>query len=199
MKTIALFLRLACLQCGFGQTDTNLIAVGDWSEAVSGGPDPAAQVLRGRLLVYDERSPSAANHARVYLELQHVFAFGWDNPMEVYFEFGDRNDLHFEMRDGSGQPVRPERHPVRGSLRNPFWVTLPCESTVRLRVDDLLGTLEKPDGLVILGFLMPPNATNDFSLSATFTPPKNHPSPLHYHVWQGTLKLPKVKIPAKKP
>jgi hypothetical protein len=46
---------------------------------------------------------------------------------------------------------------------------------------------------------IPPNATNDFFLSATFTPSKDHPSPLNYHVWQGTLKLPKVKIPAKKP
>jgi len=105
MKTFALFLLLASLQCCFGQTDTNLIATGEWSETVSDGPDYA---LRGRLLVYDDRSPSAANHARVYLELQHVFPGGWANPVEVYFEFGIRTDLHFEMRDKLDQPIRLE-------------------------------------------------------------------------------------------
>jgi hypothetical protein len=35
-------------------------------------------------------------------------------------------------------------------------------------------------------------------LSGTFTPPADHPSALKYHIWQGTLKLPKVKIPPPK-
>jgi hypothetical protein len=200
MKTIAFFLLLASLPWCFGQTDTNLIATGDWSEAVSDGPDHA---LRGRLLLYDERSPSAANHARVYLELQHVFAGGWANPIEVYFEFGNRNDLHFEMHDKLGQPIHQQPVLTIGPVANPYWVTLPCESTVRLRADTLLGPQSKPDGLEILVpggcWIIPPRATNDFFLSATFTPPKDHSSSLHYYVWQGSLELPSVKISPKKP
>ena len=200
MKTFALFLLLASLQCCFGQTDTNLIATGEWSETVSDGPDYA---LRGRLLVYDDRSPSAANHARVYLELQHVFPGGWANPIEVYFEFGIRTDLHFEMRDKLDQPIPQEPVAIRGPVANPYWVTLPCESTVRVRADMLLGPQSKPEGLEVFVpggcWIIPPNSTSDFFLSATFTPPKDHPSPLNYHVWQGTLKLPKMKIPVKKP
>jgi hypothetical protein len=200
MKTIALFLLLPCLPCCFGQTDTNLIATGAWSEAVSDSPWPA---LRGRLLVYDERSPSAAGHARVYLELQHVFEGVWADPVEVYFEFSSRNDLHFEMRDQLDHPIPEEPVVIEGPMPNPYWITLPCESTVRLRADMLLGHQSKPDNLGILVpdgcWIIPPKATNDFFLSATFTPPKDHPSALHYHVWQGTLKLPKVKIPTKKP
>lgn len=200
VKTFAFLLLLGCIPCCFGQVDTNLIAIGDWSEAISSPPYPA---LRGRLLVYDEHSPSAGNHARVYLELQHVFQGGWANPVEVYFEFASRNDLHFEMRNQLDQPIRQELVAIIGPMPNSYWVTLPCESTVRVRADMLLGPQSKPAGLEILVpdgcWIIPPNATNDFYLSATFTPPKDHPSPLHYHVWQGTLKLPKVKIPVKKP
>jgi hypothetical protein len=72
MKSIAVFLALAGYQCVFGQTDTNIVAVGDWSEPVS---DPAGYTLRGRLLVYDAEYYSTAKmwgYARVYLELQHT-------------------------------------------------------------------------------------------------------------------------------
>ena len=202
MKTIALFLLLACLPCCFGQTDTNLIATGDWSESVT---DSGGATLRGRLLVYDERSPNALNHARVYLELQHVHVSesAWDNPTEVYFEFAMRNDLNFEMRDKFDQSIPSVGVYKWGPVPDPYWVTLPYESTVRVRADTLLGPEAKPAGLEILVpggcWIIPPDATNDFYLSATFTPPKDHPSPFDYHVWQGTLKLPKVKIPIKKP
>ena len=197
---MGLFLWLAWLQCGFGQTDTNVIAIGGWSDPVSDGN---RGTLRGRVLVYDDQGPGAANHARVYLELQHPFQGAWFTPIEVYFNLGFSDDLHFEMRDGSGRPIPQEPVNIRGPLPNPYWVTLPCDSTVRLRADSLFGPQSKPDGLEIMVWggcwLIPPNATNDFFLSATFTPPKDHPTPLHYHVWQGTLKLPKVKIPARKP
>jgi hypothetical protein len=72
---------------------------------------------------------------------------------------------------------------------------------VRLRADQYTLGTGKHDGLEILVHgrrcLIRPSATNDFFLSGSFTPATNHPSALKYHVWQGTLKLPKVKIPAK--
>jgi len=210
MKTLALFLLLACLPCCLGQTDSNLLASGDWSEVVSDGPDSA---LRGRLLVYNGNSLEGTNYARLYLELQNVSYGIWIDPIEVYFQSGWSN-LHLEMRDQLGQPI-PEgmQGAFFGPAPKPFWVTLHPEATVRLRADCLqpssgLSRLDdrhqwtqfKPNGLVIYRrWIIPPKATNDFYLSATFTPPIDHPSPLNYHVWQGTLKLPKVKIPVKKP
>ena len=199
MKTIALFLLLAFLRYGFGQTDTNVIAVGAWSEPVS---DSDGHTLRGRLLVYDEQS--APNHARIYLELQHVFKGAWYNPLEIYFDIGLSDDLHFEMRDKFDQPVPQFPVRIRGPVPSPCWVTLPCDSTVRLRADTYtLGPPSKPDGLGILVrggcWLIRPNATNDFFLSGSFTPSTDHPSSLKYHVWRGTLKLPKVKILVEKP
>ena len=78
MKAILLFVLLACSECCLGQTDTNFIAGGDWSEPVK---DEHAGTLRGRLLVYEgeEHCPmgeSIYGNARVYLELQHGFNDG---------------------------------------------------------------------------------------------------------------------------
>lgn len=75
---------------------------------------------------------------------------------------------------------------------------------MRLRSDLYAYVLTpNPDGLLlmlgsgtwILPTTTPDNASPDFYLSGSFTPPADHPSPLKYHIWQGTLKLPKVKIP----
>lgn len=201
MKITTALLFIACLPC-FGQTDTNLIAAGGWSEAVK---DSDGYTLRGRLLVYDEHTPPY--HARVYLELQHVFndSGWWDSPFEIYFKVSSSDVLHFEMRDGHDQPIPMFPVVIRGPVESPYWVTLPCDSTVRVRADWCnMGPSSKPDGLEIFMqdggcWLMPPDATNDFYLSASFTPPTNHPSSLNYHVWHGTLVLPKVKIPVKNP
>ncbi len=202
MKIITFLLLVTCLPCCFGQTDTNLIASGDWSEAVK---DSDGYALRGRLLVYDEHT--APYHARIYLELQHVFKGPgwWDGPLEIYFNISRSDVLHFEMRDGLDQPIPMYPVSISGPSESPYWVTLPCDSTVRLRADWCnMGPPSKPDGLEIFVqdgscWLIRPNATNDFYLSASFTPLNDHPSSLKYHVWQGTLKLPKVKIPVKKP
>jgi hypothetical protein len=200
MKIIAFLLLVACLPCCFGQTDTNLLASGDWSEVVKDGDGYA---LRGRLLVYDEHT--APNHARIYMELQHVFKGPgwWDSPLEIYFKISGSDVLHFEMRDEFGQPVPMYPVAIIGPVESPYWVALPCDSTVRLRADCCnMGPSSKPDGLEIFMqdsscWLIRPDATNEFYLSASFTPPTDHPSPLKYHVWQGTLKLPKVKIPVE--
>jgi hypothetical protein len=200
MKVIVSLLLFAVCQSCFGQTDTNLIAAGDWSPAVS---DNEGCILRGRLLVYDEHA--APYHARIYIELQHVFnGHSWPAPLEIYYDIGYGDELSFEMRDSLGHPVPMEPVMIRGPAPPPCWITLPCDSTERLRADEYnLGPPSKPDGLEILVrngcWLIRPNATNDFFLSASFTPPKDHPSPLKYHIWQGTLKLPAVKIPVKKP
>ena len=200
MKTVVFFLLLPCLQCCFGQTDTNLLAVGDWSEPVHDGH----YGLRGRLLVYDD---TGANHARVYLELQHLWEGGWEYQLEVYVNVSDYDgDIRFELRDGLGKPIPQELPPLAivGPPPYPSWVTLPCDSTVRLRADIWsLGGRQNPGGLEVFvnggDWVIRPNATNDVFLSATFTPPSGQPSSPNYHVWSGTLTLPKVRLPVKKP
>jgi len=222
MKTFAFLLLLASLQICVGQMDTNLLATGAWSEIVKYGRGD----LRGRLLVYDDRPQSALNHARVYLELQHVEDFGWDFPVKFYYEVG--KTLSFEMRDGLGHSLPSNRFSFSRVAPTPCWVVLPCDATVRLRADEsTLGSDKKPDGLEILVWpglwVVRADATNDFYLSATLNsnfansdPPDNpdgagaqipaagRPPAFDNQiprVWLGTLKLPPVKIPLplKKP
>jgi hypothetical protein len=201
MKTLLFLLTLLfCCHWSPAQTDAGLLGAGDWSEPVNDGD---GHTLRGRLLVYDENAPSAANHARVYLELEHVFKGGWTNPIEIYFDIaGDGLDL--KVRDANDKIVPQTPMVIRGPRVAPCWITMPCDSTVRLRADLYnLGPTSKPNGLEILvgggGWIIPSSADREFFLSGTFTPPADHSSALKYHVWQGTLNLPKVKISARKP
>ena len=203
---LSLSLFAVCQLC-FAQTDTKLIAAGNWSEAVPDGDHS----LRGRLLVYDEPNPPCI--ARIYIELQHISTRlgARTSPIEIYFYTHD--DLRFEMRHGSGQLVPPNGTGV-ASVPSPRWIVFPCDSSESLRVNDyfrlnLLMSAPSSDPAIIESalkilvcsgcWLIAPDATNDFFLSASFTPQTNHPSPLNYPIWQGTLKLPAVKIPAKWP
>lgn len=223
MKSIFSLLLLVTCQFCPGQTDTNVIAVGDWSAAVSDGKELrftntsgkevrySGPALRGRLLIYDDRDQSANNHARVYLELQHIYTTGWDQPVDIYYDPDWTNvDLHLDMRDEHDQPIPKKPVFIWGAAIEPCWVTLPCDATIRLRADLMVGPAEKPDGLEILVnrgcWIIPRHATNDFYLSGTFSPPSDltgpHEqllSPLNYRAWHGTLNLPKVKIPSTQP
>jgi hypothetical protein len=207
MKLIALLLLLAAGDCCLGQTDTNLIAAGDWSEVVpnTNFPNPKfAPCLRGRLLVYDAQDRGGDNHARVYLELQHADSSQRFPPVAVYYAPDGTNlNLHFEMRDENDRPIPNNR--FGGIIWGPrstqaCWVTIPYDATVRLRADSTWRT-QKPDGLEIdVGggrWIIPPHATNGFYLSGTFRPQCDKPGLLKYESWQGTLKLPKVKIVVK--
>ena len=209
MKTLCLLLTpllalvLCCHRCFAGQpdaADAGVIGVGEWSEPVRDGD---GHTLRGRLVVCDDRPANASNHARVYLELEHG---GSATAMEVYYDINIGNTaLNLELRDGHDQPVPRTAVATRAPSLPTCWVTLPGDATVRLRAD-LYAYVLKSDGLQLLlgcGTWIipsnaPANAAAEFYLAGTFTPPADHPSPLKYHVWQGTLKLPKVKIPPPK-
>jgi hypothetical protein len=201
MKLIACFMLVAFIQCCFGQTDTNVLAVGDWSAPVADGIWP----LRGRLLVYDAVPDKGSDvmwpEARVYLELQHVA----DVPLAMKLSIGvfadDLTKLHFEMRDGHDKLIKAESITYNGVLPEPFSAILPPDSTLRVRVD-MGARSQTPNGLLVFvpggAWTIWPWATNGYYLSATFSHPTNNPSGLNYHVWQGTLQLPKVKIPSRK-
>jgi len=198
---ISILLFFALHERCLGQTNTKPLATGDWSDIVEDNDEHSTYSLRGRLLVYDDKSPDAANHARVYLELQNVFKVAWSLPLEVYFNVGDwpKSSLSFALLDAHGKPIPQEDIAIRGRMPDPHHVVLPCDSTIRLRIDlYTLGRTTKADGLEIFvnnGYwLVRPDATNVVFLSASLTtsdPPKSFGD----HVWQGSLHLPAVKIP----
>jgi hypothetical protein len=203
MKTITLLLLLVVCQFSFGQTDTNVIAIGDWSVPVISGYYP----LRGRLLIYKPEPQNSMakkvglwNGARVYVELQ-VIGNALNDPTEIFVN--GYLPMHAEMRDGHDKLIGGNTngwHMWDGPMPPRYTATLPFDSTLRLRASTGVGT-QNPDDLLIA---VPEQAwsirledTNDYYLSATFSPPTNRPSCLNYHVWQGTLQLPKLKIPTE--
>jgi hypothetical protein len=205
MKAIVLFLLLAGYQCCFGQMDTNLIAVGDWSEPVR---DRDGYTLRGRLLIYNGENNRPA---KVYLEFHHLWTMVRYAPTQIYFSaYG----LHLEMHNGFDKPIPSEAFGPVEVMPGSCWVTLPYDSAVRIRADPIYDPgSEKTNEISIIlldsahknkasesaeSWIIRPGVTNDYYLSATYSSPTNRLGSLDYHVWQGTLNFPKVKIPAKK-
>ena len=215
MKSIALFLLFAAQACCFAVEDTNIIAAGDWSKPVG---DFLGYTLRGRLLLCD--SPKDKVTA-VYLELQEC-ADSWGGCMDVYCNMkptvalGGHPDSQgrehiekaaavWELRDASDKLVPESGGGFGGGAPGASWIMLPCDSTVRLRAS-VYGGGRLKDGSLSIFFLsnswvIPPRSTNDYYLSCTFTvdPPTNHVALPEHHVWQGTLTLPKMKIPVQRP
>jgi hypothetical protein len=207
MKSIVLFLLLAGSTGAFGQTGTNLVAVGDWSEPVT---DPDRYAVQGRLLVYkkDYESHLDANlkwfDTRLYLEFRQFTTLLRFHPIGIYFRLGSF-DRHLELRDGSGNAV-----PLKGvgpiQIYTDWWgwLIVPYDSTIRVRAKPEIGVNAIPAGAwhIVLQstsdggeeWVIPHGDTNDYFLSATYTTPTNRPASSDYHVWQGTINFPKVKL-----
>ena len=208
MKPLALILLLAAAACSFA-ADTNVIAVGEWSAPVgSSGIGPySGGTLRGRLLLAESPKPGAPrtwHDVAVYLELQEC-ADSWGGTIDVYCNMIDAAACHWELLDGSGKPVPESPGGFGGGAPGRYWVTLPTDSTVRLRAT-VYGGGKGEDGRLHIMFLshdwqIPSRSTNDYFLSGTFTvvPPTNHVAVSEHRVWQGTLTLPAMKIPVQKP
>jgi hypothetical protein len=205
MKAIVFVLLLASCEYCLGQTDTSVLAVGNWSDVVR---DYDGYSMRARLLVCDSSGTNKwgkSDHAKVYVDLQHVEDRFRGLPIEIYVN--DMDCLRFELRDGFDDPIRPKRSSeifsISRAVPPPFTLTIPGDSTLRLRADYCLGGSSKADGLTITApgvfWTIRSDATNEFFLSATFCPPTNHIASTNCHAWKGTLSLPKVKIPVKKP
>ncbi len=183
--TIPLLLLLAC-RCCFAIEDTNIIAAGDWSAPVAGFQDKDTgrgahhPTLRGRLLLCE----SPKNHSpAIYLELQDC-GEAWGNNMELYCNMNPGGGYHLEFRDAAGRLLPGRSGGFEGGVPGAAWITLPTDAAVRLRISPFATfSLE---------------STNDYFISGTFIvdPPADHTG---LDVFQGTLKLPPVKIPAKRP
>ena len=214
MKAIILFLVALC-PCLCVIADTNVIAVGNWSEPVG---DSRGYKLRGRLLICEtprHRGPGGGCDIAVYLELQEcsdcvgatlqVYCnMEGDELLGPDFKRVEKAGGCWELRDAADNPVAQSPFAYSGAAPGKYWMTLPCDSTVRLRAT-LFGGGRLEDGRLGIAlpsqyWVIPARSTNDYFLSGTFavSPPTNSIDELKFHVWQGTLKLPKIKIPVRK-
>ena len=186
LSIICIFVNCLC----FAGPVTEPKSIGGWSEPTNG--------LRGRLLFAE--APKADKYGlligEVYLELQNVSA---GDTMYVYY-VASISPLHCQLRDFDGKSVESGPSPGSDGRPSPCWLALPYDST--LRFNTRVGPAFAPAhpclffcvGLEGGAWEILLTATNDYFLSGTFTisAPKNETRP---RVWEGTLKLPPVRIP----
>ena len=171
---------------GLGPNANRAVAVGDWSDTVS--------ELRGRLLIVEGRplGDGRVRETAVYVELQNV-STAVGQPMNIYFD----NRLSCELRNSTGNIVSPEGSGGSGGRPGPCWVTLPYDSSIRLRANPYGFGRAKGAGFLIplvgKSWIIPAGDHGDYSLSGTFTvtPPDGHD---RQHAWSGTLTFPKMAI-----
>jgi hypothetical protein len=185
---IRLVSAILLLACHPGVAATNEFEiVGRWSDAVDG--------VRGRLL-FDERATSVKGlrEGIVYLQLQSV-AVG--ESIHIYYAVS-KFPFRPVLRDAGGNLVQEGLLPSSGMPR-PCWLVLPFDSALLLRTG-ASSTSPTVPGLTVIGaraggnWFIPGAVTNDYFLSATFTAtiPEGESRP---RMWEGTLKLPPIKIP----
>jgi hypothetical protein len=168
-----------------GATASEPSVVGSWSEAVKG--------LRGRLLLAPGDTVNGAGTAVVYLELQN--ASDVLSPMEIYFDPG--RALRCEVLDTSGKPIARAGLPADIMTPLPYWIVLPHDSTLRLRVSVSGYGVPKDAGLLIGmpsgDWLIPPGSRDELFLSVSFASSQAG-SADHVHPWTGVLQVPKLKV-----
>ncbi len=187
-----------------GIEDTNVIAMGAWSDPVS---NEYGGSLRGRLLLcaYPDHRGGPTNRVDVgvYVELQE-YSDSMGRALQVYCDF--TKGLKCYVSDLHGNPPEPVGTGFSGGAPGPIWVTLPSFASTRLRANVFAGGRLR-DGSLGLWFAgagvwtIKARDTNTYFLRAEMTvdPPANTNSLNHTEIWRGTLKLPSLKIPVSQP
>lgn len=205
MRAITSLLLLVTCQFCFASGDTNIIAISDWSKPV--GTDSGHR-LRARMIVAYGRGAAFAGpwpETQFYLEFQNVSgAIGL--PTQFYFD--PSKGLRCEMHKTDGRLLPPSGRGSGGGA-GASWITLPYDSTIRLRANMYGYGNKRGDGLNLTLYpvqqcwQIKAGDTNAYYLSGTFTvtTPTNF-VPKDFEaaraVWSGTLELPKMKITVPK-
>jgi hypothetical protein len=154
-------------------------------------------IAYGRSSAFDGPHPET----QVYLEFQNVSG-AIISPTQFFFD--PTAGLRCEVRDGNGLLLRASGGNTLGTGAS--WITLPYDSTIRLRANAAGFGSTPGEGLILM---LHPEAeqywwirtgdTNTYYLSGTFTvtTPTNF-VPKDFEtaraVWSGTLKLPKTRV-----
>ena len=182
LSVLLIITGIAC----FGE-DTNQVFTGDWSEAVGG--------LRMRLIVTSKHKRADFRRGVAYLEMDNVA--NCINPIEFPSGFS----LNCKLTNSAGNSPPPAMGMGSGPICPPFWIYIPCDSTLNMRVDDLnswaIGYKGQTGVSIAVGsgcWLIPDNTTNDFFLTGVFKIERTIQPEEHIHAWDGTIQLPSVKL-----
>jgi len=170
-------------------TAANADQKGAWSEAVNG--------VRARLVIGFDPDFAGTEMATVHLEIQNVSDVA--DPKEIWFD-PDRCFVGWQLRDETGKAVpRPGAMVASIITMGPYWITLPYDSTLRLRIS-VSGYGIRPDGGIALQlpgafWQVPRRADGRYELSVKFV--GSAPKDDARRAWHGTLVLPSVRVQDK--
>lgn len=202
--SISFLLLLVCQSC-FAGSAGEPTSFGDWSDSTIGGSGLHAR-LKARLVVSETTDVSGSRTANTYVEFQNTNHMV--NTLYVYWG-GTNSTLDCELRDSSGKTIPRAYGSYSGVIPDPIWLALPEDSILRFR--PALVYWSASNGELIIGagsyvefWRIPRGDTNDYYLSGILTltipsgisPPTLPGNNIQPIPWQGTLKLPPVKISA---
>jgi len=205
MKTVAALLSVlvwsqAARSEGHKTEEHKVIAVSDWSEPVENHD----HFLRARVLVLEGRSRAYAGQGTevlVYVEIENANG-AWGEPLKVHFDAPQ--GLNFEVLDADEKPVPQTPTGGSGGDVGKCWITIPYDSTVRLRANpggwgrgnesDVVLPLRPHQGQ---HWRLPPGKDYYLQGSLKISPPTEDDFE-HRDDWRGELKFPKTKIAAAK-
>jgi hypothetical protein len=130
IKPLVFMLVFALYPCCIVADDHKVMAVSDWSESVVSHD----RSLRARVLVLEGRSLAYAGpdaEVLVYIEIENTCG-SWRDPLKVYF---DAQGLNFQLLDDADKPIPPKPTAGSGVDVGTSWVTIPYDSSVRLRAN----------------------------------------------------------------
>jgi hypothetical protein len=192
MKAFILSVLLTIIGLACFADDTNQIFIGNWSDTVGG--------LRMRFVVSSKQERADFRRAVVYLEMENVSNV--INPIEFNSSFS----LNCTLTNSAGNPPPNAMCLTSGFVCPPYWIYIPCDSTLKMRVDDMnswsVGIKGQTGVSMAVGsgcWLVPDNITNEYFLTGVFKVEQIlQPEPEHIHAWNGTIQLPRVKIDFQK-
>jgi len=202
MIRLIVLLPLLLVAWCYGEEKPKLLAESEWSKPV----ESHDRFLRARWLLMEGRSRAYAgpgNEVLLYVELENANG-AWGEPLRVYFDAA--KGLQFEVRDADGKLIPPSPTPGSGGDVGTGWITIPYDSTVRLRANP--GWARPAEAALALPlrpfqgqywlFAEPPAKELFLSGKLTIAPPTDDTIE-HRDDWRGTLELPNTKLAVKKP
>lgn len=164
-----------------------------WSEPVKG--------LQARITFGQSELFHGTRLARVYLELHNTT----DDAGGLAFDFDWRSSLKMEMQTADGKPAPTAAGFFGGMVTAvPTHLSIPFDGTLKFALD-YKGYGVSPNSGTFFGFhpgsnipvwLIPNGDPHEYFLTATLAVPYNKSG--NGVLWDGTIKLPMVKVPFDK-
>jgi hypothetical protein len=186
-----------------------VVAAGEWSKHVT---DTRGRAVRGRLVLCAQAFDETRREFSVFIELADVSEAIHQESALLFFDLGKhdfrpeyKSGLICELRDAKAAAVESQPFAFSGAVPRSTWVSLPHQSTIRLRQSPY--GIHRPGATAICPLLgqfwvIADDDPEPYFLSGTFTidPTEEQVKAAElkpgqdWEIWRGTLDLPPLEI-----